>query len=81
MVTMVRRLALKEHADALVQLASPITAAMKFGVCAGDNPFAKVKKLITDLISRIRQKPATKLFALMSWRKPLCRKRTSKPRK
>ena len=41
MVTTVRRLALKEHADALVQLASHITAAMKFGVGAGEDPLPK----------------------------------------
>ena len=57
MVTMVRRLALKEHSDALVQLASPITAAMMFSVGFGEVSFAKVKVLITDLISRLRQRP------------------------
>ena len=39
MVTMVRRLAAQEHSAAHVQLASCISAIMKFG----DDPFVKVK--------------------------------------
>ena len=43
MVTMVRRLAAQEHSVALAQLASRISAIMKFGVGADDDPFVKVK--------------------------------------
>ena len=43
MVTMVRRLAAQEHSLALAQLASRISAIMKFGVGADDDPFVKVK--------------------------------------
>ena len=43
MVTMVRRLAAQEHSAALTQLASCISAIMKFGVGADDDPFVKVK--------------------------------------
>ena len=39
-VTMVKRVAGKEHSAALVQLASRTTAVMKFGVGAGEDPFA-----------------------------------------
>merc|ERR1712136_478448 len=53
-VTMVRRLAQKEHSAALSQLASRISAVMKFGAGAGEDPFAKVKELITDLITRLQ---------------------------
>ena len=42
-VTRVRRLAAQEHSAALVQLASCISAIMKFGVGADDDPFVKVK--------------------------------------
>ena len=42
-VTMVRRLAAQEHSAAHVQLASCITAIMKFGAGADGDPFVKVK--------------------------------------
>ena len=53
-VTMVRRLAKEEHSAALAKLASRISAIMKFGAGAGDDPFVKVKGLITDLINRLQ---------------------------
>ena len=42
-VVMVRRLAAQEHSAAHVQLASCISAIMKFSVGADDDPFVKVK--------------------------------------
>ena len=42
MVTMVRRLAAQEH-PVLFQLASCISAIMKFGAGADDDPFVKAK--------------------------------------
>ena len=42
-VTMVRRIAAQEHSVALAQLASHISANMKFGAGADDDPFVKVK--------------------------------------
>ena len=42
-VTMVRRLAAQEHSVALAQLVSRISAIMKFGVGADDDPFVKVE--------------------------------------
>ena len=52
MVTTVRRLAEQEHATAFAQLATRISAIVKFGASAGDDPF--VKGLITDLINRLQ---------------------------
>ena len=40
-VAMVKRLAKKEHSAALAQLASRISAIMKFGAGAGEDPFRK----------------------------------------
>ena len=40
---MVRRFAAQEHPAALFQLASRISAIMKFGAGADDDPFVKVK--------------------------------------
>ena len=54
MVISVRRLAQQEHSTALDQLASRISAIMKFGAGADGDPFVKVKDLITDLISRLQ---------------------------
>ena len=42
-VTMVRRLTAQEHPAAHAQLASHISAIMKFGVGADDDPFVKVE--------------------------------------
>ena len=42
-MTMVRRLATQEHSAADVQLASCISAIMKFGAGADDDPFVKAK--------------------------------------
>ena len=50
-VTMMRRLSQKEHSDALSRLASRLSAVVEFGPGAGEDPFAKVKELITDLIT------------------------------
>ena len=54
LVISVRRLAEQEHLTALDQLASRISAIMKFGAGADGDPFVKVKDLITDLISRLQ---------------------------
>ena len=42
-VTMVKRIAVQKHSAAHVQLASCITAIMKFGAGADCDPFVKVK--------------------------------------
>ena len=50
LMTAVRQLAEQEHSIALAQLASCISAIMKFGADADNDLFVKVKDLITDLI-------------------------------
>ena len=59
MVISVRRLAEQEHSTALDQLASRISAIMKFGAGADGDPFVKVKDLITDFISRLQAEPSS----------------------
>jgi len=52
-VTLIKKLARQHHSLALSQLASKITAVMRFGAASGDDPFAKVKGLIQELIDKL----------------------------
>merc|ERR1719506_714403 len=52
-VRFVRNLAQKNHSPELAQLASRMAAAMRFGATVGDDPFAKVKGLIRDMIETL----------------------------
>lgn len=52
-VTSIKALASKFHDKGLMQLASKISATMRYKAAAGEDPFAKVKDLITDMIDRL----------------------------
>merc|ERR1719182_310856 len=52
-VRFVRDLARKSKAPALAQLASRMASAMRLGAAAGEDPFAKVKGLINDMIATL----------------------------
>jgi chromosome segregation ATPase len=52
-VRFIRDLARKTNSAALAQLASRMSSAMKLGVAAGEDPFAKVKGLIEDMIATL----------------------------
>merc|ERR1719497_227127 len=52
-IRMVKQLAKKHHSSALAQLASRMTAAIRFGAAGGEDPFAKVKGLIEGLIAKL----------------------------
>merc|ERR1719362_2597151 len=52
-VQLVRQLAKKHHSSALAQLASRMTAAIRFGASGGEDPFAKVKGLIESMIAKL----------------------------
>merc|ERR1719174_2664675 len=50
-VSKIKQLAKKHHSAALAQLASRVGAAVRYG----DDVFAKVKGLITDMISKLEK--------------------------
>merc|ERR1719161_2304609 len=52
-VLAVKRLAEQHHSTELAQLASRIAATIRYGAASGDDPFAKVKGLITDMIDKL----------------------------
>merc|ERR1740138_294216 len=57
-VRFVRDLARKQHAPELAQLAKQMASAMRFSARAGQDPFAKVKGLISDLITKLESDSA-----------------------
>merc|ERR1719380_183975 len=52
-VNAVKKLAKQSHSAALAQLASRIAAVARYGSASGEDPFAKIKGLITDMISKL----------------------------
>merc|ERR1719183_3365741 len=52
-VRFIRDLARKENSVALAQLASQMSSAVRFSESSGADPFAKVKGLIADMISKL----------------------------
>jgi len=57
-VRFIRDLARRHNFPELAQLASRMSAAIRLGASTGDDPFAKVKGLITDLIARLEKEAA-----------------------
>jgi len=53
LVTMIKRLAREQHSSVLSQLASRISAVVRYGASDGEDPFAKVKELISQLIDKL----------------------------
>merc|ERR1719281_1879272 len=52
-ITMVKKLARDHHSAALAQLASRIAVVVRYGGRDGADPFAKVKGLISDMITKL----------------------------
>jgi chromosome segregation ATPase len=58
-ITMVKKLAREHHSAALAQLASRIAAVMRYGEASGDDPFAKVKSLISAMIAKLESEASS----------------------
>jgi len=54
-VTVVSNLAKKHHSAALAQLASRISAVVKYGAGDGEDVFGKIKGLISDMIAKLEK--------------------------
>merc|ERR1719352_1121666 len=52
-ITMVKKLARDHHSAALAQLASRLSVIVKYGGKDGADPFAKIKGLISDMITKL----------------------------
>merc|ERR1719482_869531 len=61
-VSLIKSLAQKHHSKALQKLASQIEVLMQYGAKFGDDPFKKVKGLITSLIDRLMAEAAAKAY-------------------
>lgn len=53
-VRMVKKLARDHHSKSLAQLASRIGSILRYGSSGGEDPFGKVKGLITDMITKLQ---------------------------
>merc|ERR1719230_1573921 len=54
-VHFIRDLAKKQTSQALAQLASQLNSVVRFGSAAGDDPFAKIKGLITSMLAKLQE--------------------------
>jgi hypothetical protein len=54
-VNLVKKLAKEQHSATLAQLASRIAAVIRYGSSSGEDPFAKVKALISDMVAKLEK--------------------------
>merc|ERR1719326_9573 len=57
-VAAVKKLAKEQHSSALAQLASRVSAVIRYGGSNSEDVFAKIKGLITDMIAKLQKEAA-----------------------
>jgi len=62
-VRLLRDLAKKEHSPVLEQLATRIVSALRFGAKNGEDPFEKVKEMISAMLSKLEEQGSAEASA------------------
>jgi len=57
-VHMLKKLASEEKSKSLAQLASRVASALRIGMSSGEDPFVKIKAMVSDMIEKLQQAQA-----------------------
>jgi hypothetical protein len=72
-INLVKKLAREQHSAALQQLASRISAVIRYGSSSGEDPFVKIRGLISDMITKLEKQAQSE-----STEKAYCDEETAK---
>jgi len=77
-ITIVKKLARDYHSAALAQLASRLAVVVRYGGKNGDDPFAKVKGLISDMIVKMEKEAEAEATEKAYWDEQLAKTEAKK---